>query len=83
LGWALGELRGEPSELGLLVGELHLELLGVDALGRGHVDASAEQLELELDLLIGVEEPLVVRGELVGTSVLGGERGLEHVDARP
>ncbi len=77
------ELRGEARELGLLVRELHLELPRVDALGRGHEDALAEQLHLELELMVCREQPRVVGGELVSARVCGGKLRLERDEPRP
>ena len=77
----VAELLGEALELGLLRGELQIELLGVDALGGRHEDAPAEQLELEQNLLIRLEEPRVVCGELLGARMLGVRAcmlGAEH-----
>jgi hypothetical protein len=84
------ELIGELGKLGLLCGEFQLELLGVDALRRGDEDALAEELQLELQLPVRREEPLVVGRELVGalllgvrTYPLGRERRLGRGEARP
>jgi len=46
------ELLGELVELGLRLGELELELVRVDALGLREEDATAEQLEVPLELLV-------------------------------
>ncbi len=70
-GRGIAELVGERVELRLLLGELQLELPRVDALGRGHEDALAEQLELEQGLVIGGEQPRMVGGEPLGAGVLG------------
>jgi hypothetical protein len=71
------ERAGERVELAELLGELHLELRGVDALGLGDEDASLEHLELDAQALVRGTELIALPGERGDLLPLDRERGFE------
>jgi hypothetical protein len=63
-----------------LLGELELELRGVDALGLGDEDTTLEQLELEPELLVGLSEKVSLSLEVHDAAICRGELGFQLRD---
>ena len=55
---------------------------GVDALRLGDVQPPALQLELELEVPVGLAQPVALVAQLVGLPLARDELGLERADTR-